>query len=30
VRDHLVAAIAKLGVSNRHEAARVAAGHGWI
>ena len=30
VRNHLAAAIAKLNVSNRHEAARVAAGHGWI
>ncbi|GLU47613.1 response regulator transcription factor [Nocardiopsis ansamitocini] len=30
VRNHLAAAIAKLDTSNRHEAARVAAEHGWI
>ncbi|MEV4759764.1 response regulator transcription factor [Micromonospora sp. NPDC049559] len=30
VRNYLAAAIAKLGVANRHEAARVAAEHGWI
>lgn len=30
VRNYLAAAIAKLGVANRHEAAHVAAEHGWI
>lgn len=30
VRNHLAAAIAKLGTANRHEAARVAAERGWI
>lgn len=30
VRNYLAAAIAKLDVSNRHEAVRVAADHGWI
>ncbi|CAM02943.1 LuxR family two component transcriptional regulator [Saccharopolyspora erythraea NRRL 2338] len=30
VRNHLAAAIAKLDAANRHEAARIAAGHGWI
>jgi two-component system response regulator DesR len=30
VRNYLAAAIAKLGTANRHEAARVAAKHGWI
>ncbi|MER6943811.1 response regulator transcription factor [Nonomuraea sp. NPDC000554] len=30
VRNYLAAAIAKLGASNRHEAARIAAEHGWI
>ncbi|WP_433555909.1 response regulator transcription factor [Pseudonocardia xinjiangensis] len=30
VRNHLAAAIGKLGAANRHEAARIAAEHGWI
>jgi two-component system response regulator DesR len=30
VRNYLAAAIAKLGAANRHEAARIAAEHGWI
>lgn len=30
VRNHLAAAIAKLDAANRHEAARIAAEHGWI
>lgn len=30
VRNYVAAAIAKLGASNRHEAARIAAEHGWI
>ncbi|MGJ6969844.1 response regulator transcription factor [Streptosporangium sp. G11] len=30
VRNYLAAAIAKLGGANRHEAARIAAEHGWI
>ncbi|MEU6787441.1 response regulator transcription factor [Nonomuraea angiospora] len=30
VRNHLASAIAKLDAANRHEAARIAAGHGWI
>ncbi|GAA4235363.1 two-component system response regulator DesR [Streptosporangium album] len=30
VRNYLATAIAKLGASNRHEAARIAAEHGWI
>lgn len=30
VRNYLAAAIAKLGATNRHEAARIAAEHGWI
>lgn len=30
VRNHLSAAVTKLGVSNRHEAARVARSKGWI
>lgn len=30
VRNYLAAAIAKLGTTNRHEAARIAAEHGWI
>lgn len=30
VRNYLAAAIAKLGGANRHEAARIAADHGWI
>ncbi|NJP91808.1 response regulator transcription factor [Nonomuraea sp. FMUSA5-5] len=30
VRNYLAAAIAKLGGTNRHEAARIAAEHGWI
>jgi two-component system response regulator DesR len=30
VRNYLAAAIAKLGAGNRHEAARIAAEHGWI
>ncbi|MER5627018.1 response regulator transcription factor [Streptosporangium sp. NPDC002544] len=30
VRNYLAAAIAKLGAANRHEAARIAAKHGWI
>jgi two-component system response regulator DesR len=30
VRNYLTASIAKLGAANRHEAARIAAEHGWI
>ncbi|MEU8379204.1 response regulator transcription factor [Streptosporangium sp. NPDC048865] len=30
VRNYLAAAITKLGAANRHEAARIAAEHGWI
>jgi two-component system response regulator DesR len=30
VRNHLASAIGKLEASNRHEAARIAAEHGWI
>jgi two-component system, NarL family, response regulator DesR len=30
VRNYLAAAITKLGASNRHEATRIAAEHGWI
>jgi two-component system response regulator DesR len=30
VRNHLSSAVSKLGVSNRHEAARLARGKGWI
>ncbi|MFL1379750.1 MULTISPECIES: response regulator transcription factor [unclassified Nocardiopsis] len=30
VRNHLASAIGKLHASNRHEAARIAAEHGWI
>lgn len=30
VRNYLAAAIAKLGAANRHEAAHIAAEHGWI
>jgi len=30
VRNYLAAAMAKLGGANRHEAARIAADHGWI
>lgn len=30
VRNYLAAAIAKLGAKNRHDAARIAAEHGWI
>lgn len=30
VRNHLAAAMAKLDAANRHEAARIAAEHGWI
>lgn len=30
VRNHLASVISKLGAANRHEAARIAAEHGWI
>ncbi|WP_045739601.1 response regulator transcription factor [Actinoplanes rectilineatus] len=30
VRNHLASAISKLHAANRHEAAHIAAGHGWI
>jgi two-component system response regulator DesR len=30
VRNYLSAAVSKLGAANRHEAVRVARGHGWI
>lgn len=30
VRNYLSSAVVKLGANNRHDAARIAAGHGWI